>query len=618
LAVSAIEATNQAYINSNIQTRVRLVQVTEVEYTESGSFNTDLSNLRGGVVPGVLEMRDEVKADLVAMLSTSSGACGIGYLMQSLDPAFESSGFSVTNYGCAVGNLSFAHELGHNMGCQHDADNAGSNPIFPYSFGWRWTANGGPLRRSVMSYAPGSRVPHFSNPNVLNGGQPTGVESSAYNAMTINNTAYLISNFRVSDCSQGPDDCAWSAVGDGLDGLVLSLTEHTDASGRALYAGGNFEQAGDQPVAHIARWDGQQWSAVGTGINGTVHALESVTSGPLAGLYASGFFSSAGGVAATNIARWDGSSWSPLAGGLNNRAYAMAVFDDGSGESLYAAGIFTNSDGIPLSRIARWDGESWNPVGGGLNGTVNALEVFDDGTGPALYAAGLITLAGGEAVEQVARWDGQQWSAVGANGPDDMVNDLVVFDDGTGPALYAAGRFMNADDASAEGIARWDGLNWTAVGDGLGTEVFALLAFRDTDGPALFASGNFVTTIDLAPALGIAKWNGNEWSRMGLGLSGDGGRSLVSARLGLGPAMFVGGGFSSAGSQQASSIARWSCASVLCPQDVDGDGEVSLADLNLVLAGFGQQTDDGDTNADGVVDLADLNAVLAAFGQACP
>jgi hypothetical protein len=55
-----------------------------------------------------------------------------------------------------------------------------------------------------------------------------------------------------------------------------------------------------------------------------------------------------------------------------------------------------------------------------------------------------------------------------------------------------------------------------------------------------------------------------------------------------------------------------------CPADVTGDGEINLADLNLVLAGFGQTTPDGDTNNDGVVDLADLNAVLAAFGQACP
>ncbi|MFG0293915.1 MAG: hypothetical protein ACF8MJ_12290 [Phycisphaerales bacterium JB050] len=55
-----------------------------------------------------------------------------------------------------------------------------------------------------------------------------------------------------------------------------------------------------------------------------------------------------------------------------------------------------------------------------------------------------------------------------------------------------------------------------------------------------------------------------------------------------------------------------------CPADVTGDNAVNLADLNLVLAHFGQTTTDGDTNDDGQVDLADLNTVLAAFGQTCP
>ncbi len=54
-----------------------------------------------------------------------------------------------------------------------------------------------------------------------------------------------------------------------------------------------------------------------------------------------------------------------------------------------------------------------------------------------------------------------------------------------------------------------------------------------------------------------------------------------------------------------------------CPADVDESGGVDLADLNLVLANFGQTTDSGDTNGDGEVDLADLNAVLAAFGTDC-
>lgn len=61
---------------------------------------------------------------------------------------------------------------------------------------------------------------------------------------------------------------------------------------------------------------------------------------------------------------------------------------------------------------------------------------------------------------------------------------------------------------------------------------------------------------------------------------------------------------------------RWS-RSVECPGDVNGDGAVNLADLNLVLANFGQATSEGDANADGVVDLADLNLILSQFGQSC-
>lgn len=51
--------------------------------------------------------------------------------------------------------------------------------------------------------------------------------------------------------------------------------------------------------------------------------------------------------------------------------------------------------------------------------------------------------------------------------------------------------------------------------------------------------------------------------------------------------------------------------------DVTGDGNVDLADLNLVLANFGMDTDEGDANGDGTVDLADLNLVLAQFGGSC-
>jgi V8-like Glu-specific endopeptidase len=60
-----------------------------------------------------------------------------------------------------------------------------------------------------------------------------------------------------------------------------------------------------------------------------------------------------------------------------------------------------------------------------------------------------------------------------------------------------------------------------------------------------------------------------------------------------------------------------------CPGDTDGSGSVDLADLNTVLANFGNGglaggSVAGDLDGDGSVNLADLNIVLAAFGLPCP
>lgn len=206
LAQSAITSTNSAYANSQIDTRLRLVSLGLVDYQESGDMSTDLSRLRGtsdGFMDGVHAERNGANADLVAMLTAGGQFCGIAYLMTNLSTGFASNGFSVTSYTCAVGNLTFAHELGHNKGCAHDRDNAGT-ALFPYSYGHRWTTTSGTLRRSVMAYSPGSRRPIFSNPLVTDGGAPTGVENLQDNARSINEAALTVANFRVSTPAPPP------------------------------------------------------------------------------------------------------------------------------------------------------------------------------------------------------------------------------------------------------------------------------------------------------------------------------------------------------------------------------------------------------------------------------
>jgi hypothetical protein len=145
-----------------------------------------------------------------------------------------------------------------------------------------------------------------------------------------------------------------------------------------------------------------------------------------------------------------------------------------------------------MNRIGRWDGTSWTPLGSGMNQLVDALVVFDDGTGPALYAAGTFTTAGGVPAQCVARWNGTSWSALGA-GLNAQVLSLGVFDDGSGPALYAGGNFTASGATPIHRIARWNGASWSQLGAGVDGAVWAMRSYDDGSGPGpqLFVGGEF-------------------------------------------------------------------------------------------------------------------------------
>lgn len=200
---AAVASANQAYANNGLVQRLRLVIAAETSIAETNNFPSDLDTLQANAT--VASLRDTYGADLVALIASngpSPSFCGIGYLMTFNSTSFASFGFSVIERQCAISNLSFAHELGHNMGAHHDPYVTGSGTgLFVYSHGYvDLTAR----VRTVMAYNDQcvdagfncTRIPYFSSPNKTVNGRVIGTASVSDNSRTLGESANTVANFR--------------------------------------------------------------------------------------------------------------------------------------------------------------------------------------------------------------------------------------------------------------------------------------------------------------------------------------------------------------------------------------------------------------------------------------
>lgn len=269
-------------------------------------------------------------------------------------------------------------------------------------------------------------------------------------------------------------------------------------------------------------------------------------------------------------------------GALGNAVSAIAV----DGTNVYIGGYFLNAAGLTAADyIVRWDGSTFTALSGNgagtpngsLNGYVDALLVL----GGVLYVGGSFTNVndGGavlDAADYLTRWDGSHWSAVGTGtAGNGSLNGTVISMALNGQDLYVGGAFTDVDNAgtqlwSADYVARWDGVNWSNLGDNgggngsLGNYVYALLM----DGTDVIVGGSFIDVHDGLNTLSnvdyIARWNGSHWSAVGAGPGGTTGalNATVMALARLGSDIFAGGNFTTVydgavAVPEADYVARW-------------------------------------------------------------
>ena len=294
-----VALSNQAYLDSGVYVNLRLVHKEQVNYSDATTNSAALDALTKGSDPalaGVANLRNSKGADLVTLIrpfnhSASGGSCGVGWVGgyggQPI-AGYASYGYSVVSDGRDVNgsgyyclDLTYVHELGHNMGSMHDrANSGGGQGAYPYSYGYGVSGTFG----TVMSYI-NPRIGKFSNPAITcaNGiacGVSETAANSANNALSLNNTRVAVAGFRSAQQPPPPPTTTYAlTVAAPSNGTVASSPAgiNCGTTCSANFAGGTAVTLAATPASGYV-FGGWSGACTGTGAcTVTMDAAKSVT-----------------------------------------------------------------------------------------------------------------------------------------------------------------------------------------------------------------------------------------------------------------------------------------------------------------------------------------------------
>ncbi len=332
--------------------------------------------------------------------------------------------------------------------------------------------------------------------------------------------------------------------GQNTNGYVVDLVEHQGQ----VYATGLFSRICGTVAPSVARWDGNQWNALINGSGSSLdggHALAIIQNN----LYMAKYEWSAD---SNWLLRMDSTHtlrkvlpgfWRTNPNPNLNQVPILYDVEEYKGQ-IVVCGEFDRAGNQSINGIAAYTGNGWAPLGGGLTGYIpntyslvaphNMLVWNGD-----LYVAGNFLKAGNVEVNGVARWDGSQWYALGAGFNKSAYGFGVLNGE-----LYACGAFTASGNTPLGGVARWDGSQWVSPGFMLGSESpdenWYAHTLREING-VLYILGGFnkaVVQNDTLACSAVVAFDGNTLDVLGGGLP----NVDAEAILPYGQGILIGGG----------------------------------------------------------------------------
>lgn len=302
-----------------------------------------------------------------------------------------------------------------------------------------------------------------------------------------------------------------------FDGIVRTSM----VKGDSLYVGGNFETIDGQPMNGFSLWNGSDWEGFGTGVNSRVYSIFKKDNN----LFVGGKFIIFDNKIIENLAVFDGTTWSEFGGGSNDLITNIEELDN----TLYVMGNFDELGGTKTGGLARWTGVNWEAFEDTLF-NVWDVEMYEGELHAAFPNAGS---SSDSLLFGLAKYAGNKWQPVG-NYMQGGGLTLSVFEN----ELFAGGYLFNTNPKPLNGYALWNGIDYKEFRSGADYEfngVYGTIDDLAKDENYLYVGGTIRAFGDNVTASTIARWDGDNWSNMGNGL-----KETVRTLLNDGNELYVG------------------------------------------------------------------------------